>query len=114
LGAVMLIGFQFRRNPNAANAATEADLTPRRQDAKRHQKLAGDNVPGEHEKWIALRSDEGMGSARASRAVSSALAGNTGMVDLRKEFDEVVEHDSRGGCAPHFQRSGVSAERRKL
>jgi hypothetical protein len=47
LGAVMLIGFQFRRNPNAANAATEADLTPRRQDAKRHQKLAGDNVPGE-------------------------------------------------------------------
>ena len=37
-----------------------------------------------------------VGSAPATGAVSSALAGNTGDV-----FDEGVEHDSRGGCAPH-------------
>jgi len=49
------------------------------------------------------------GSARASRAVSSALAGNTG---------ECVRRGRRTRqpgrlCSP-FQRSGVSAERRKL
>jgi hypothetical protein len=33
--------------------------TPRRKAAKRHRKLAGDNVLGEREKWIASRSDNG-------------------------------------------------------
>jgi hypothetical protein len=33
--------------------------TPRCKAAKRHRKLAGDNVPGERVKWIASRSDDG-------------------------------------------------------
>jgi hypothetical protein len=37
----MLTGFQFRRNPNAANAATEADLTPgRRHKAAKAQRIS--------------------------------------------------------------------------
>ena len=41
------------------------------------------------------------GSARASRAVSSALARK----NQENVFDEGVEHDSRGGRAPHSNRS---------
>jgi hypothetical protein len=37
------------------------------------------------------------GSARASRAVSRAIAGNP----LRNVFDEASNTTAEGGCAPH-------------
>jgi len=45
------------------------------------------------------------GSARAARAVSSALAGN-----IEECVRRGVEPDSRGGCAPHseFRRGNLS------
>jgi hypothetical protein len=57
-----------------------------------HSALATDSFPEFILGWTIG------GSAPATGAVSSALAGNTGDV-----FDEGVEHDSRGGCAPHSE-----------